>query len=75
MKTQHEIIREIMQGRSRWTPIDLQWAYEAATGKWLLDSTLTRRLREMKDVVCERKIVNGKQRWEYRLENTEQRAA
>lgn len=75
MKTQHDIIRSILKRKVWWTPLDLQRAYHTKTEKWLLDSTITRRLREMSDVVCERKVVKGKQRWEYRLESKERKAA
>lgn len=75
MKTQHDIIRSIMQRQRWWTPLNLQRAYHSATGKWLLDSTITRRLREMRDVICEREVVDGKQRWKYRLESKGSNAA
>lgn len=51
MRKDYDLIRKTMKGRVKWYPYELQQRMMEA-GKFMSESSLTRRLREMEDVFC-----------------------
>jgi arginine repressor len=62
----YKAIRKIMVKRKFWKSHDLQKAI-AEKHKLYSESTITRRLREMPDVVASRPTIKGETSWNYRI--------
>lgn len=55
----HNVLRKILRRKAWWTAAQLQRAYELETGEFRLDATITRRIREMSDTICQRRRVKN----------------
>jgi len=66
----HDQLREVMKRKKSWKSYDLQKIVKRPDGSPYSESTITRRLREMKEaglVKIERSKKKGETSWDYKL--------
>ena len=64
--TLHELIRKIMRGKKNWKSYEIQTSLSSLK-RFYSESTITRRLREMPDVIAIRPKSKVIKAWDYRL--------
>ena len=65
--TNHQMIRKVMKRKKNWKSYEIQSQLAAQYEKFMSESTLTRRLREMADVIAIRPKSKTIKAWDYQL--------
>lgn len=66
MRKDHEAIRKIMKRKKLWKPYEIQTQL-CKIGRYYSESSITRRLREMRDVISCRPSSKFSRAWDYTL--------